>query len=107
MSQSKLLLKLEYGNPAISELSLADGRMVLEIITPAVTEKSMIVVSDPQKIMVEHEVDDRFVEKFKFFLCTKNDDVFKNVSAYKDNGMFFLSADVEVASNNEPKTISV
>lgn len=107
MEQSKIKLSLKYGSPAISNLELEDGKLVLELLVPGVTEKSMVVVSDPQKIMVEHEVDDRFVGKFKFFLYSNGDQEFKDVRAHKDNGLLVLTADVATTTDSNPQTITV
>ena len=100
LENSRILLQLDYGQPLIGKLDIQDGRLECEVIVPGTTERSMIVVADPEKIMIEHEVDDAHIEKFKFFLIAKNAE-FTNFTCAKENGMLLVTAEIV---NNERET---
>lgn len=102
-NQSKVLLALAYGEPTITRLEIDGGILHLEVLVPGVIEKSMIIAVDEDKIMVEHEVDDRFVGKFKFFLSPASEGiVFDSVECQKDNGLLIVTAHLRQVKNNEP-----
>lgn len=106
MKKSKILLRLDYGEPLIGCLTIDDGRMICEVIVPGTTEKSLIVVTDREKIMIEHEIDDTHIEKFKFFLEAQ-DVEFTDFTCAKENGILRVTAEVITTNNAGPKTWSL
>lgn len=104
--ESKIKLKLEYGNPSISRAEIKDDKILIEILIPGVVDKAMVVVADYNKIMIEHEIDERFVDKFKFFLIP-TDQIFAVPTCYKSNGVFYLEAEIFNAKEVGSQTILV
>lgn len=91
IKESKIKLKLLYGNPMISKLEADGDYLNLEILIPGVEDKSMVVSSCTTDIVVDHEIDSRFIGKFKFVL-TSDELSFYDVHCEKENGVFTLYA---------------
>jgi hypothetical protein len=106
LQQNSLKLKLEYGEPQISTLEVEDEIFKMQILVPGTVERSLIIVADNEKLMVEHEVDDRFVPKFKFFLYSE-DINFKAMRCEKDDGVLTILAPVNKHNVNSVITRSL
>jgi len=103
---NNMKLKLEYGTPMISRLERSTEKFYLNIVIPGVADGEMIFVLDPGKMMVEHEVDSKFVDKFRFFIYSDDVD-FENVAAYKRDGILYLDAPIFQGQEKATKSFSL
>lgn len=105
--ESKIKLKLLYGNPMISKLEVDSDHLLLEILIPGVEDKSMVVSASFKDVVVDHEIDSKFIGKFKFVLSSDEFE-FWSTRASKENGVFSLSAQlVPTDSYSKYKVIAV
>lgn len=83
-------LRLEYGEPLIGKIALENGALNIEVVIPGVTDGSMVLVADDSSLMIEHEVDSKFIEKFKVFVISEKVD-FYGTLAKKEDGVLFIT----------------
>jgi HSP20 family molecular chaperone IbpA len=105
IERSKMKLKLEYGAPMIARVEYGDLAFRLEVLIPGVSDGTMAIVADEEKIMIEHEIDERFVGIFKFYLYSE-DVNFTGVQVAKKDGILYLEVPYKELKS-DPKMIIV